>query len=342
MQLGEPDEKGRRRPVPIDGAFTEIPCDTVIMAIGQALVDDFAKDLDGLTIERDQVEIDPLTLATGRDGVFAGGDVAALGPLTAIEAVAAGRRAAAAIHNYLRGEKLVTLWEDSLPVAEPDPDVVAKVALEGRVPMPVHNGAKRRTNWDEVRKGFTEEQAVREASRCLDCAICSECMECVRACGPGALCHDERDKEYEVEVGAVVLATGYDAARPRCQERVRLQTLPQRALRPGVRAAAQRQRPDHGRGQARQRRPAPQEDRLHPVRRLARPGARLLLQRLLHVRQQAGDAHHRPRCRTAEPEIFLMDMRAQGKGFDAFYQRALAERRELHPLAALVRSRKTR
>ena len=105
MELGEPDESGRRRPVPIEGAFIEIPCDTVIMAIGQALVDDFAKDLEGVVLERDQIEVDPATLATGRKGVFAGGDVAAIGPLTAIEAIAAGRRAAAAMHNHLRGEK---------------------------------------------------------------------------------------------------------------------------------------------------------------------------------------------------------------------------------------------
>ncbi len=324
MQLGEPDEKGRRRPVPIDGAFTEIPCDTVIMAIGQALVDDFAKDLDGLTIERDQVKIDPLTLATGRDGVFAGGDVAALGPLTAIEAVAAGRRAAAAIHNYLRGEKLVTLWEDSLPVAEPDPDVVAKVAVEGRVPMPVHNGTKRRTNWDEVRKGFTEEQAVREASRCLDCAICSECMECVRACGPGALCHDERDKEYEVEVGAVVLATGYDLHDPGAKSEYGYRRYPnvlsaleyERLLSASGPTMGEVKRASDGR---------------HPkkIAFIQCVGSRDQEHEYCssvcctYANKQAMlTIDHEPDCR---PEIFLMDMRAQGKGFDAFYQRALAK-----------------
>ena len=59
--------------------------------------------------------------------------------------------------------------------------------------MPEHPGAERRRSWVEVRKGYTEEQAIAEAKRCLQCAVCSECMECVRACGPGALLHDERD-----------------------------------------------------------------------------------------------------------------------------------------------------
>ncbi len=324
MQLGEPDEKGRRRPVPIDGAYFELPCDTVIVAIGQALVDDFAKDLDGVTIERDQVKVDPATLATGREGVFAGGDVAAIGPLTAIEAIAAGRRAAAAIHNYLRGEKLVTLWEDPLPVAEADPDVVARTAVEGRVPMPVHNGAARRTTWDEVRKGYTQEQAVREASRCLDCAICSECMECVRACGPGAFRHEERDEELEVEVGAVVMATGYDLHDPGEKSEYGYRRYPnvlsaleyERLLSASGPTIGEVKRASDGK---------------HP-RRIAFiqcVGSRDQQHEYCssvcctYANKQAMlTIDHEPDCK---PTIFLMDMRAQGKGFDAFYQRAIGK-----------------
>jgi heterodisulfide reductase subunit A-like polyferredoxin len=322
MELGEPDERGRRRPVPVDGAFIEIPCDTVIMAIGQALVDDFAKGLDGVIIERDQIKIDAASLATGRDGVFAGGDVAATGPLTAIEAIAAGRRAAASIHNHLRGEKLVSLWEDSLPVAEADPDVVAKTAAEGRVAMPVLDGTQRRTHWGEVRTGFSPEQVVREASRCLDCAICSECMECVRACGPGALCHDERDREIEVEVGAVVLATGFDLHDPGAKSEYGYRRYP------NVFSALEYERmlsasgPSLGTVKRR-------SDGTHPQR--------IAFIQCVGSRDQEHEycssvcctfankqamltIDHEPDCR---PEVFLMDMRAQGKGFDAFYQRAL-------------------
>ncbi|MEZ5124618.1 MAG: FAD-dependent oxidoreductase [Thermoleophilia bacterium] len=324
MQLGEPDEKGRRRPVPIDGSFVELPCDTVIMAIGQALVDDFAKDLDGVVIERDQIKIDAATMATGRDGVFAGGDVAALGPLTAIEAVAAGRRAAAEIHNYLRGERLITLWDNALPVAEADPDVVAKTAIEGRVPMPVHNGPTRRTNWQEVRKGYSEEEAVREASRCLDCAICSECMECVRVCGPGALCHDERDKEMELEVGAVVMATGYDLYDPGEKSEYGYRRYP------NVLSALEYERMLSASG--------PTVGEVKRVSDGAHPKKIAFIQCVgsrdqnheycssvccTYANKQAMlTIDHEPDC---EPTVFLMDMRAQGKGFDAFYQRAIGK-----------------
>ena len=136
-------------------------------------------------------------------------------PWTAIEAVAAGRRAARSIHNHLRGEELLPVWTRPHGRGQargggtrqdrghgPHADAAARPAPRAGV------------TWDEVNTGFSEEQAVAEAKRCLDCAICSECFECVRACGPGALLHDERDREFEVEVGAVVMATGFDLHDP--------------------------------------------------------------------------------------------------------------------------------
>jgi heterodisulfide reductase subunit A-like polyferredoxin len=74
--------------------------------------------------------------------------------------------------------------------------------------------------WDEVNTGYTAEQAVAEAERCLDCAICSECMECVRACGPGAIDWDQTETVEELSVGAVVLATGFtSSSTPRARRR---------------------------------------------------------------------------------------------------------------------------
>ena len=105
--LGEPNERGWRPPVPVEGEFVELEADTVIFAVGQAIVDDFLAGADDVAVERGQIQVDPDTMMTGRTGVFAGGDAAAMGPWTAIEAVAAGRRGARAIHNFLRGEQLV-------------------------------------------------------------------------------------------------------------------------------------------------------------------------------------------------------------------------------------------
>jgi len=321
-ELGEPDEQGRRRPEPIADAFFEIACDTVIFAIGQALVDDFAKGLDDVEIKWNAVKTEPDTLATVHPAVFAGGDVAPTGPLTAIEAIAAGRKGAASIHNHLRGEQLVSLWGDPLPEAKPDDAVLAKTASQPRAEMPMHDGAERRRSWVEVRQGFTEEQAIAEAKRCLQCAVCSECMECVRACGPGALLHGERDKEMDLDVGAVVMATGYDPYDPGAKSEYGYKRYP------NVLSALEYERMLSASGPTigDVKRPS---DGAHPkkVAFIQCVGSRDQEHEYcssvccMYANKQAMlTIDHVPEC---EPEVFLMDMRAQGKGFDAFYQRAL-------------------
>ena len=321
-RLGEPDEKGRRRPEPIEGSYIEIPCETVIFAIGQAIVTDFAKGLDEVKIERNAVGIDADTLATPRPGVFAGGDVAPLGPLTAIEAIAAGRKAAVSIHNYLRGEHLADWLPNPLAEARPDDAVLAATPHQPRVEMPEWPGSERRRNWNEVRKGYTEEQAIAEAKRCLQCAVCSECMECVRACGPGALLHDERDSDLQVEVGAVVMATGYDAYDPGSKSEYGYRRYP------NILSALEYERmlsasgPTVGEVKRR-------SDEAHPkkIAFIQCVGSRDQEHEYcssvccMYANKQAMlTIDHEPDC---EPTVFLMDMRAQGKGFDAFYQRAI-------------------
>ena len=104
MELGEPDASGRRRPVPIKGSEFDMELDMIIPAIGQATELSFLGENSGIeTTKRGTLAADTETLATSRPGVFAGGD-AVSGPAMAIEAVAAGKRAAASIDNYLRGE----------------------------------------------------------------------------------------------------------------------------------------------------------------------------------------------------------------------------------------------
>ena len=210
----------------------------MIFAIGQSMVDDFLQGCDGVTVEKGQILTDKTTLGTGKAGVFAGGDAAASGPWTAIEAVAAGRRAARSIHNFLRGEDLLPIDDDVMDEAKPDDEVLRKTEVMARMPMPHLPGAARKATWDEVNTGFTEEQAVAEAKRCLNCAICSECMECVRACGPGALLHGERDREFDVDVGAVVMATGFDLYDPGAKGEYGYRRYPERAVGARVRAHA--------------------------------------------------------------------------------------------------------
>ncbi|MGZ4200350.1 MAG: FAD-dependent oxidoreductase, partial [Thermoleophilia bacterium] len=321
-RLGEPDEKGRRRPEPIDGSFVDIPCDTVIVAIGQAIVEDFKKGLNDVEVEWNAVKIESDTMATGHPGVFAGGDVAPLGPLTAIEAIAAGRKAAVSIHNYLRGEHLADWLPHPLPEARPDDEVLATTAKRPRVGMPEWPGSERRRSWVEVRKGYTEEQAIAEAERCLQCAVCSECMECVRACGPGALLHEERERDSEVQVGAVVMATGYDAYDPGGKGEYGYRRYP------NVLSALEYERMLSASGPTigEVRRPS---DGAHPKRIafVQCVGSRDQEHEycssvccMYAVKQAMLTMDHVP---DAGVDVFLMDVRAMGKGFDAFYQRSL-------------------
>src|SRR5665648_599660 len=268
--------------------------------------------------ERIKIEylVDPVEI------IGSGGKGAPTGPLTAIEAIAAGRKGAASIHNHLRGEQLVSLWGDPLPEAKPDDEVLARTASQPRAEMPMHDGAERRRNWVEVRQGYTEAQAIAEAKRCLQCAVCSECMECVRACGPGALLHGERDKEMDLDVGAVVLATGFDLYDPGAKSEYGYKRYPNVLSALGYERMLSASGPTVGDI----KRPS---DGAHPKK--------LAFIQCVGSRDQEHEycssvcctfankqamltIDHVPEC---EPEVFLMDMRAQGKGFDAFYQRAL-------------------
>jgi NADPH-dependent glutamate synthase beta subunit-like oxidoreductase len=101
MELSEPDETGRRRPVPIQGSEFVIETGTVIMAIGQFPNTDFLPETVEIT-EKRTIAADPFTLETSSAGIFAGGD-AVSGPATLMKAIIAGKRAAISIHLYLRG-----------------------------------------------------------------------------------------------------------------------------------------------------------------------------------------------------------------------------------------------
>jgi len=102
MELGEPDDSGRRRPVPIKGSEFLMPLDTVIIAVGQAANPLISQTTPGLKTGRNNVVVvESETLMSSRPGVFAGGDVIT-GGTTVIEAMGHGRKAASAIHRYLR------------------------------------------------------------------------------------------------------------------------------------------------------------------------------------------------------------------------------------------------
>jgi NADPH-dependent glutamate synthase beta subunit-like oxidoreductase len=165
MRLGDFDDGGRRRPLPIEGDYIEIPAANIIRAIGQKPV----VPAGGPPVsKRGTVSVDRRSLATEHAGVFAGGD-AVLGPATAVEAIAHGRRAAEAIEHFLHPGKTIhfpwntprTLDTAFDPAAAPSPATRGEV----RKLIPI----RRRESFDEVELSLSAADARREAGRCLRC-----------------------------------------------------------------------------------------------------------------------------------------------------------------------------
>jgi len=165
MELGAMDASGRRRPEPIKGSEFSMGFDTVIAAIGQR--PEIPEQFD-LPISRgNTIQVDPDTLATTRDGVFAGGDVAS-GPASVIEAIAAGRQVAISIDKYLGGS-----GEIDETLAPPEEAVTPlEEAEEGwRPQLPTLPVDQRLSSFAEVELGLSEKMAIKEAKRCLRCDL---------------------------------------------------------------------------------------------------------------------------------------------------------------------------
>ena len=174
MELGEPDASGRRRPVAIEGKTEELDVDSVIVAIGQKLVNEDVSELK-LT-DRENIEADIDTFKTNIEGVFAIGDATNRGASIAIEAIGEANRCALSIDAYLNGEDIETRVPYISRRDEELIDFQSKEKCPARKPK-VLPAAERKNNFDEVCLGYTEEDAKAEASRCLECG-CKEYYKC--------------------------------------------------------------------------------------------------------------------------------------------------------------------
>ena len=180
MELGEPDASGRRRPVPVPDSEFEVVCDTVIAAVGQSVDLELARG-EGLEVTGWSLAADPKTMATSMPGVFAGGD-AVLGADVAVRAVAAGRIAAVSIGQYLAGERVSGPPEITSVAMRPIDDAERAAIYRGieqaaRVVTPTLDMQRRLSGFEEIDQGLSEEQARREAVRCMSCN-CSKSCEC--------------------------------------------------------------------------------------------------------------------------------------------------------------------
>lgn len=210
MQLGEVDSSGRRRPITIPGSEFNLNIDTVIMAVGQTVDETQVPVKFKLGVGK-TLRVDQVTLQTEVDGVFAGGDMVT-GPDDVIHAISAGKEAAISIDRYLHHQDMKVNRPQKPERVKNIPH--EKVIKAERAKMPLAAAKERTKGFTEVELGFSEKTAIAEANRCLNCAVCSECLECVTACERKAVHHEMQEEIEEIEVGNIILATGYKEFDP--------------------------------------------------------------------------------------------------------------------------------
>lgn len=202
------DDEGRFNPQLVEGTEQTLPADTVIVAIGQSPDLSFLPADGSVQTRGPVIVVDRLTKETSLPGVFACGDVAN-GPASVVEAVGSAHEAAESIKRYLLGQDLRAgrTLEKEPKLGPPEKAAVAVQKRQRQAMAPVGERIK---DFREVYLGFTREQAMEEAGRCLNCGICSECLQCEKACQKKAVEHWQQEEHVELEVGAVILTPGYE------------------------------------------------------------------------------------------------------------------------------------
>jgi len=313
------DDTGRRRPkTEPDSAFT-LEADTVIRVVGQA------SDLPHLDPRFDDLTADPETLASEIPGLFVVGGRRG-GATFIIEAVALGHRVATSIDRYLRGEPLKQAAPKP-PVVKFTREELAQRVLAGEIKLAVRAQPallpleERVLSFREIVLGLTEHQARAEACRCLQCGICAECLACVYACGVEAIDHDMVERLEEIEVGAVILAPGYSPYDARLSEEFGYGRYANVVTSLQFERLLSASGPTQG----------------HVLRQSDhQPPKKIAFLQCIGSRDQKHDYCSAVCCMYATKEamlalehvpgvechVFMMDMRAFGKGFDAYYERA--------------------
>ena len=343
MELGEPDESGRRKPIPTDSAPLEVRAENnaasggvaadlqealgerpkgLVVIVAAGLRPD--ADAFGLPLNNDgTIQVDPITLQTSIPHVFAAGDVVD-GPSSITEAAGKGRRAAFMIDKWLRGEPLDAAGlDDVLPVVDKDAVLARQASYTVIEPWP--NGMASSggpLDFSEVEPPMTEEEALQGVSRCLDCGVCSECGACVAVCPADCIHLDMAGYEMQAEVGTVILATGFELF-------------------------AADAKPQYGYGRYKNVIGGMQMDRLlaptRPYNAVVRPGDGRIPDNIAYIlcTGSRDDTVGNPLCSKiccmysikqnqlimgtlplADVTVYYMDIRSVGKGYDEFYEQA--------------------
>ncbi len=320
------DAEGRLQVTAIVNSQHTIDCEVMIFSVGQRVAPGFTvgEEGQGFTPRR-TIAVDAESCRTERPGVFAAGD-ATTGTTFIVDAVAHGHRAAAAIGRHLRGEDS-ELPRSLVPVAEiSDHELESRrnqgeIVATPQVPVPAMAAEERRQSFAEVESVYCETEALAEAARCLDCGICSECLACDFACGVDAVAHEMVEQERQIEVGAVVLAPGYQTYRAELSEEFGFGRFP------NVITSLQHERllsasgPTNGHVQRPSDSQTPKK-----IAFLQCVGSRdqghdycSAVCCMYAAKQAIMAKEHEP---ATEVRVFMMDMRSFSKGYEGYYQRA--------------------
>jgi heterodisulfide reductase subunit A-like polyferredoxin len=333
-KLGEPDSSGRRRPVKIEGSEFSYKVDHVILAVGQE------PDVDYLVSGKGKFELTPRKtiklenkdlLLVNKEGIFAGGDLL-LGPSTVAEAIGHGKSAADIIARFLEGEKIEDInekimKEKAVETSLKPEEVFTKKQLGSfekveRVKLNKLDVEQRVTNFKEVVSAISEEEAIKEASRCLTCGICSECHECITACEADAIDYNQKEEKLDLKVGSIIFSPGYDLFDAGSKLEYGYSNYS------NVITALEFERILSASG--------PYEGKV------LRPSDKLVPKKIAFIQCVGSRDTERDYCSSIccmyatkeaiiakehageelECHVFFMDMRAFGKGFDAYYERA--------------------
>jgi heterodisulfide reductase subunit A-like polyferredoxin len=331
------DEAGRLSVDKIPDSHHFIDCDTVIFSVGQRAGLAFIPDDAGVGLtEQRMIAVNPNTFAATRAGVFAAGDSVS-GTAFVIEAVASGHEAAESIMLYLRGNQLERPPKPPLPVVhleqvEIDERLAKReIQIQGRVPLPELPVESRLDNFAEVEGGYAEESAQAEAARCLACGICSECMSCTFACGVDAIDHDMPPRQSVIDVGAVILAPGYQIYRAELSEEYGLGRYPnvvtslqyERMLSASGPTKGHVQRPSDGQNPKRIAflQCVGSRDHSHDYCSsvCCMYAAKEAIMTLEHAK---AESRHDGSEIDVSCQVFFMDTRAFSKGYEEYYRRA--------------------
>ncbi|CAB1076791.1 4Fe-4S ferredoxin [Alkalispirochaeta odontotermitis] len=328
-RLAEADDTGRPRPVPVEGSEFVIQTDHIIPAIGQTPDFDLLGDDHGLALTRwNLLSVNTATLQTNRPAIFAGGDVIT-GPVTVIDAIAAGKTAAKYIGDYLQGKALPAGAQEAHITGRNWAQVPSEEPVQPRMPMPTLPLENRLAGFEEVNPGPDEKAAQKEAARCLDCGGCCECMQCVAACqaeAVTAVTHARPAETFHIETGSIILAGGFTPFDARLKGEYGYGRWPNVITSLEYERMLSAAGPFQGHIQR-------LSDGSTP-RRIA--WIQCVGSRDSHIGREYCSAvccmyatkqamitrEHAPDIATT---IFYIDIRAQGKGFDRFYERSMAE-----------------